>query len=192
MPPSYEYAYQTQVFANVPFEIFIRTQDPAYIAPFLSETWKYRAEALRAFDGAISFYREDVAILHLETGTVYLDKARAPILIDQLQGYVSRMARAGCLTGEPAYYDEALHQIRIFSSALRDPQTGLWAHGRGWSDSAQTIAATKWGRGHAWLLRGFVETLSYLPKDSAYAREVAANLENLAETLLKYQDSEGF
>jgi rhamnogalacturonyl hydrolase YesR len=198
MPPGHRRSWETEYFSSLSFDVFARTRDKAYVEPFLVESRKYRAEALRAFDGIISYYRpelsrnDDEPFLRLPTGDVYLKRDWDPILLDQVQEYASRMAKAGCLSADMTFYRETLSQIGLLRAALRDPKTGLWGHARGWFDSGTRIAATKWGRGQAWLLRGLVEALTYLPPDSPEALRATEILKEMAATLVTYQDSTGF
>jgi rhamnogalacturonyl hydrolase YesR len=121
-----------------------------------------------------------------------MDPAFTPILIDNAQEYVSRLAKAGALSKDPAFYRESAEQLLRLRAALRDPESGLWNHGRGWYTSAQTVTTTKWGRAQAWILRGLIESLSYIPPGSREYQQVAAVLTELAQSLLRYQDGQGF
>jgi unsaturated rhamnogalacturonyl hydrolase len=191
MPPNHVHPYSSQMIVNLAFELYERTKDLAYVQPFLDETRKYRAEVSRTFDGAIAFsVIREAKVVKMEEATIYFDPTTA-ILIDHAQEYASRMAKAGWLSGDQSYYEEALTQLRLFRAALHDPASGLWGHGRGWYGTAKTVHSTKWGRANAWLLRGLVETLKYLPAGSTYARETSAMLTELAAALVKYQDAEG-
>jgi len=176
MPPGYVHPYRSQPFCSISLELLLRTQDERYKQPFLTESAKYREEAPRSFDGAVSHYGEP------EMGR---------ILIDQLQDYAYRMACTGRIGGDASYYREAVEQYRLFRSALRNPTTGLWGHARGWFDSPRSIVAVAWGRGQGWVLRGMVESLKCLPKDSPEARQMREWMRELAAALVRYQDREG-
>jgi unsaturated rhamnogalacturonyl hydrolase len=154
---------------------------------------KYRAEALRAYDGVVSYYFPEYGIASVPgVDLIYLDPKFTPILLDNAQEYASRLAKAGALSNDATFYRESVDQLERLRTALRDPTTGLWGHGRGWYTSARTVAATKWGRAQGWILRGLVEALTYLPASSAEHRRAAAVLDDLAQSLLRYQDGEGF
>lgn len=193
-PPGYTlHSYRLQVFSSLPFEIYERFRNPEYVEPFLSETRKYQAEALRAYDGVVSYYFPEYAVvLNPGVEVMYLDPKLTPILIDNAQEYASRLAKAGALSHDPNTYRDSAEQFERLRSALRDPANGLWNHGRGWYASAQTVTTTKWGRAQAWILRGLVESLSYLPPGSREHEQVAAVLTDLARSLLRYQDGQGF
>lgn len=183
------HSYFLEVYCGLTFDVFQRTQNRDYAKNFLDESRKYLAEVPRAFDGAVSHF-----YVTFEPGswTVHIDENTYPIVIDHMQEYASRMAKSGWLSGEQEFFDEASKQFEIYRMALRDPGTGLWANVRGWFDDTQKVSPTKWGRGHAWLLRGLVDTLTYLPPNSNEAHRLGMYLREVAEALLKYQDEMGF
>jgi hypothetical protein len=187
------HSYRLQMFSSLPFEIYERFHNLDYVEPFLNETRRYQAEALRAYDGVVSFYFPEYAVV-VDPGmpVLYLDPKFTPIYIDNAQEYASRLAKAGALSHDPNFYHDSAEQFERLRSALRDPANGLWNHARGWYGSAQTVTTTKWGRAQAWILRGLVESLSYLPPDSREHQQVAAVLIDLARSLLPYQDAQGF
>ena len=90
-----------------------------------------------------------------------------------------------------SYYREALAQLRHFRKTLRDPRTGLWGHARGWFDDPRAVTKVHWGRGQGWILRGLLETLTWLPPRSAEARQVRSWLRELAKSSLRYQNPDG-
>lgn len=189
------------------FSLYMRTKDPKDLGDFVAQTRTYRKTVLRAFDGAVSFYDDRLGAggkldqLDQESADsmndgegrrFYLRKETTPLWLDHLAAYSTQMARAGWLTGEEDFYKESLDQYLIFRAALYDPQTGLWGHGRGWFGPAHEVQSWKFGRAQAWLLRGFGETLPYLPPDSAEFKQVHDMMVGLANTLLRYQDKDGF
>ncbi len=176
IPPSGFPSYRSQPFNCITISLFERTGHRQLIKPYIAEMNKYRQNAPRSFDGAISHYG---------------DPKMGRILIDQLQDYSARMARAGWLSGDESFYREAVNQYRLFRDALRDPKTGLWGHARGWYEDPRNVTTTPWARGHGWLMKGFVETLSYLPEDSNEAKQMRSWLNDFARSLLKYQDDQG-
>ena len=113
------------------------------------------------------------------------------MLIDALQDYSSRMAMLATVTGEASPQQEAVAQFRIYRDIVRDPQTGLWHQGRGWNDDLMALSPGFWSRGHGWLIRGMVDTLLLLPKDSPESQELQQYLEELADALVKVQQPSG-
>lgn len=176
MPPNGFPPYRSQPFNCITISLFERTAARELIEPYIAEMNRYRRTAPRSFDGAVSHFG---------------DPKMGRILIDQLQDYSARMARAGWLSGDESFNREAIDQYRLFRDALRDPKTGLWGHGRGWYDDPRSVTATPWGRGHGWLIKGFVETLAYLPQGSDESRQMRLWLDDFARSLLKHQDEQG-
>lgn len=93
------------------------------------------------------------------------------MLIDSLQEYAARMAKASWLAGGDAdLAHECAEQFLMHREALRDPNTGLWRQGLGWEDDPSRLSPHTWSRGHGWLVRGLVESLRYLPEGEAAER----------------------
>jgi len=167
--------YRLQPFCCITFELFSRTGEKEFIQPFLDETYKYRKEVPRDKDGAV----------------IHVYRNSRGILVDYLQDYASRMAKAGHLTGDTTFFDECVQQYQIHRRILRNPQTGLWSQGRGWLRDPNELSPGAWSRGHGWLIRGMVSSLRYLPADSEWSRTMRDMLEELATDLLKCQDENG-
>jgi unsaturated rhamnogalacturonyl hydrolase len=196
-PPGHRHRWISQLYTSLPFELLIRTGNREYVAPFVEESLVYRDEVVRSFDGTVSVYlsmydHNPAPLVSTSSGATYVKRAWTPVLLDQLQEYASRMAKAGCLSGDARLFEESATQIELMRAALRDPATGLWSPARGFVKSASTLTDTKWGRGHGWALRGMVDALTYLPPGSAEANRVEKILRELSETLLRYQDPDGF
>jgi rhamnogalacturonyl hydrolase YesR len=197
-PPAYRHSWKNELYTSISFDLLVRSGDAAYRKPFVDESVAYRNEVLRAFDGTVSVYVGDhydhmsAPIVTTAAGSTYVKREWTPVLVDQVQEYASRMAKVGCLTGDGALFKEAASQIRLMRVALRDTNTGLWSHARGFVDSASSLTETKWGRGQAWALRGLIEALTYLPAGSPEASQVKEILEEFSRTLIRYQDSDGF
>src|SRR6202035_1420433 len=99
-------------FGSLPFEIYKRFRNPEYVEPFLSETRKYQAEALRAYDGLVSYYFPEWAADSTPgVGVTYLDPKLTPVLLDNAQEYASRLAKAGAVSGDSTFFRESADQI---------------------------------------------------------------------------------
>ena len=175
-PPDAVIPYESQPFCHINYKLYKVTGDRRYVEPFLAETQRYRRQVGRSPEGAIT-HKPDQPGRHL--------------LIDMLQDYASRMAQAGELSGDESYFAECVEQYRIYRRLLRDPNTGLWSQGRGWFDEPMALSPGAWSRGHGWLIRGMVESLCSLPKDSSYYVEMQRYLRELADALLRVQDANG-
>jgi rhamnogalacturonyl hydrolase YesR len=168
--------YQGQPFCHLNYAVLRATGDTAYVEPFVQETCRYRREVTRSAEGAIA-HRKEQPGRHL--------------LVDMLQDYASRMARAGRLAGDRELYGECVEQHRLYRRLLRDPGTGLWRQGRGWRDEPLELSPGAWSRGHGWLIRGMVASLDALPGDSEEYAELQGYLRELADALLLRQNPEG-
>ncbi len=168
--------YESQPFCHVNYKLHEVTGDRRYVRPFVDETDRYRREVTRSAEGAIAHYP---------------DRPGRNLLIDMLQDYASRMARAGALSGDATFYDECVEQHRIYRRLLRDGETGLWSQGRGWLEDAMALSPGAWSRGHGWLMRGMVDSLCALPRGGKHAREMEGYLHELADALLAVQAPDG-
>lgn len=176
LSPESVISYESQPFCHVNYKLYEVTGDKRYVKPFLGETRRYRRQVGRSPEGAIT-HKSDQPGRHL--------------LIDMLQDYASRMAQAGALCGDESYFAECVGQYRIYRRLLRDPNTGLWSQGRGWLDEPMKLSPGAWSRGHGWLIRGMVESLRWLPKNSSYYLQMQRYLRELADALLRVQDANG-
>lgn len=113
------------------------------------------------------------------------------IFVDMLQAYAVRMAAAGKLSGDGAFFDEAAAQYKLQRDALRDPETGLWSQGRGWGPGADFIAPLAWLRGQGWVIRGMVECLALTPPEHPAAGILRELLHEFSRDLLRLQDARG-
>jgi unsaturated rhamnogalacturonyl hydrolase len=163
-------------FCCITFALYEATNNKEYLVPFLSKTKNLYANVGRSPEGAIGH------------------KPKEPgrhLLIDYLQDYASRMAKAGYISGDVKYFEDCVGQYRIYRKLLRNPETGLWSQGRGWLDDPMKLSQGAWSRGHGWLIRGMVTSLKYLPEDSKYYKEMQVMLWELADDLLVVQDERG-
>ena len=168
-------SYRRVPFADAWFEWFLFKQDSAFIAPYVYESYRMRDSLHRSPEGSICINHQ---------GGYYM-------LIDYLQQYAARMARAGHLSGDTSFYRECVDQFAVYRSILRYPGNGLYSQGRGWLDDPMLLSPACWSRGQGWLLRGMVNSLEYLPPGSAYASELRAYLIEFADALLAVQDRNG-
>lgn len=100
--------------------------------------------------------------------------------------FLSRYAAA---SGDPAWHDLAAHYLRAYTSALRDPATGLFWHG--YDVHTQEHSPCLWARGNGWALHGLVDTLEALPADHPARGELLAVLERLLAALISLQAEDG-
>jgi len=174
--PGRALSWQDQPFVCINFNLFLHTGDRAWINHFVETTNDFRARVARSFDHSVAYrYRP-------ETGRIF---------VDYVQGYALWMARAGWLSGDTSFFDEAAAQYQLFRNVLRDTKTGLWSQGRGWGPSRDFISPLGWLRGHGWILRGMVESLTYIPVGHPAHERMRSMLTEFATDLLRYQDRRG-
>lgn len=178
--PTTQVSFREQSFTCLTYGLYQATGDRAWLPVFLEESRKCREGETRSPEGAVMHPRGR------ERGGGHA------MLLDSMQEYIARMARAGRLSGDHAYYAEAAKQIRLYRSIVRDPSTGLWHQGRGWlKDQPSAISPGVWSRGHGWLLRGLSAALAEMPRDSAEYREMQTVFVELADALVERQQPSG-
>ena len=180
MQPGSPASYRSQPFSCLTFALYRATGDRAWLPVFLGETELCRRERPRSPEGAVMHPRGS------ERG------GGDAMLIDAMQEFAARMARAGAVSGDAGYYRESAAQFRVYRQILRDARTGLWSQGRGWlGGQPGALSPGAWSRGHGWLLRGLTAALAELPRDSAEFGELQGYLRELAGALLPLQQPDG-
>ena len=104
------------------------------------------------------------------------------------------LAQYGATFGEPTLQDEAVKQILLIARKTYDPATGLYYHG--WDESREQKWASRetgcspnfWSRSIGWYGAAIVDVLDYLPQETEGRDSVLQILQDLAQTMVKYQD----
>ena len=97
---------------------------------------------------------------------------------------------------QPALFDEAINQILLISKHTLDANTGLMYHGwdesknKTWADQQTGTSPEFWGRAIGWYMMALSECLDNIPADHPQRKALIAVFQNLANSLLKYQDPE--
>lgn len=100
----------------------------------------------------------------LTDGTLARDRPHLRTLwLDDLYMSVPALAQMGALTGETKYFDDAVQQIRQYSSRMFVKETGLYRHG--WVEAMDPHPTFHWGRANGWALLAMAELLSVLPEN---------------------------
>jgi rhamnogalacturonyl hydrolase YesR len=76
---------------------------------------------------------------------------------------VPALAQMGALTGDRAWFDDAVKQVLQFHGHLWDPRAELYAHGRHMNQPLNP--EFYWARANAWAMLASVELLDVLPED---------------------------
>lgn len=104
------------------------------------------------------------------------------------------LAHYGVVFNEPELFDEVTQQIILMNKHARDDKTGLLYHGwdesreQKWADPETGCSPNFWGRALGWYAMGLVDTLDFVPRDHPRRGEVITILNQLVETMTKYQD----
>lgn len=165
------------LFTDIHSELWRHTGDSRFMDGWLEDLETYDRHLPRDASGRIVFFKEP---------------ERQRLLIDMLQGYCLRMARAGAFTGNQAYYGYAAGQYLRYAEVLVNPDNGLWHHGRGWdTDDPEALSPEGWCRGQAWVVRGLVESLAVIPETLWAHHELHRLLIDLVTALLRFQGRDG-
>jgi rhamnogalacturonyl hydrolase YesR len=128
--------------------------------------------------------------LRLPDGTLARHRPhRNTLWLDDMFMSVPAIAWMGKYTGDNKYYDEAVKQIRLFSSRMFVAEKNLFMHG--WVEGMDEHPAFFWGRANGWAVMTLVEVLEVLPKNHAGYSEVMALLKKHISGLAALQSGEG-
>lgn len=123
--------------------------------------------------------------------------------------YPNQMWLDGLYMGEPFYtqytvryengasLDDIAKQFELIEQHATDKNTGLLYHG--WDESKQMPWADKvtgcspnfWSRSIGWYMMALVDVLDYFPEKHPKRKELIRYLNNISESLLKFQDETG-
>jgi rhamnogalacturonyl hydrolase YesR len=115
----------------------------------------------------------------LPDGTLARQRPQAVSLwADDLYMGVPALAELGRMTGERAYFDDAVKNVLQMSSYLFNPQLGIYTHG--WNANNPDAPRFYWARANGWAVLTMSDLLDVLPKDHPGYPKV---LEQLRKTL---------
>ncbi|HEY7371032.1 MAG TPA: glycoside hydrolase family 88 protein [Polyangia bacterium] len=104
------------------------------------------------------------------------------------------LARFAAVFGEPAALDDAVKQVLLAETHLRDAKTGLLYHGwdesrtQRWADRATGRSSQFWGRGDGWYAMAVADVLAEMPPEHPQRGAVLAVLQRLARAIVNVQD----
>lgn len=126
----------------------------------------------------------------LADGTLARDEPEpATVWADDLFMSTAFLVRAAAWKHDPALWDEALRQARLFQSHLLDSATGLYWHG--YYAARHTPAAFHWGRANGWIAWARSEMLRFLPADHPGRAALLAAQRDHLRALLPLQAPSG-
>lgn len=117
------------------------------------------------------------------------DGAASEIWADTLFMSVIYLARRGAELGEKSYIREAVKQLIIHMTKLKDESSKLYYHG--WDDTASKPLGFLWGRGNAWITSSAVDILQYESDDTQEKRLGVEMLNEQLDALARLQDESG-
>lgn len=110
--------------------------------------------------------------------------------LDDLYMSLPALAQMGKLTGEQRYFDEAVRQLRLFSSRMFNRDKKVYIHG--WVEGMSVHPQFHWARANGWALMTKVELLDVLPQDHPGRTFVLELFRDHVEGLARYQSGAGF
>jgi len=110
--------------------------------------------------------------------------------LDDMYMSIPALAQMGALTGDRAYFDDAVKQVRQFSTRMFDRQRNLYMHG--WTSNTPDHPEFFWARANGWAAMAMVELLSVLPEDHPGRSEVLEQLRAHLRGLAACQAGCGF
>ena len=121
-----------------------------------------QADLRPLIDNFIHFIRAQE--FRLPDGTLARNRPQPnTIWLDDLYMSVPALAQMGGLTGDRAYFDDAVKQVQQFSRRMFDREKGLFMHG--WVQGMEVHPEFFWARANGWALMSLVELLDVLPDD---------------------------
>lgn len=98
---------------------------------------------------------------------------------------------------KPEWIDDVINQFLVCAKHTYDSQTGLYYHA--WDESRKQRWANKetgqspnfWGRSIGWWYMALVDVLDFIPENHPKRGLLLEIIKGLAETLVKYQDTNG-
>ena len=112
-------------------------------------------------------------------------------LIDMVQACMIRLCRSAELTGNAAYVEEAVFQLRAHRDELRDAKSGCYHQGKGWLPQ-DGLSPAPWSRGQGWMIHGLIHSIPLLKNWPGAQQEFIAAFRELVSSLLALQMGSGF
>jgi rhamnogalacturonyl hydrolase YesR len=110
--------------------------------------------------------------------------------LDDLYMAVPALAQMGKLTGDKKYFDDAVNQIKLFSTRMFNKDLNVYMHG--WVEEMNVHPEFHWARANGWALMAMAELLDVLPQDHPGRAEVLAQFQAHAKGLASFQTGQGF
>jgi len=108
---------------------------------------------------------------------------------DDMYMGIPALAELGRMTGERAYFDDAVRNVLQMTGYLFDPQTNLYTHG--WNANNPDAPRFYWGRANGWAVLAMSDVLDVLPKDHPGYPQVLAQLKKTLRGVAERQSGAG-
>jgi len=126
----------------------------------------------------------------LEDGTMARKRPQEVSLwADDMYMSIPALAEMGRMTGERAYFDDAVNNVMGMSSRMFNPQLGLYTHG--WHANNPDAPRFYWGRANGWAVLAMSDLLDVLPKDHPGYPSVLAQLRASLKGIAELQSGSG-
>nr|WP_229265212.1 glycoside hydrolase family 88 protein [Duganella sp. 1224] len=126
----------------------------------------------------------------LKDGTLARQRPQAVSLwADDMYMGVPALAELGHLTGQRAYFDDAVRNVLQMTHYLFNPQLGLYTHG--WNANNPDAPRFYWARANGWAVLTMSDLLDVLPKDHPGYPKVLAQLRTTLRGIAEQQSGAG-
>jgi unsaturated rhamnogalacturonyl hydrolase len=179
------------VFAAVPLELYLQTQEKKYLelgqtmADFQwAEDYSYhipfKHPVVEKFlpDRVVGWGTHEKAREFVAQGYTWQTR----LWIDDMFMITMAQAQAYRATNDRKYIDRAAKEMVLYLDTLQKPN-GLFYH--------DPKTPFFWGRGNGWMAAGAAELLRSLPADNPHRERIMKSYKLMMETLLKHQSEDG-
>jgi unsaturated rhamnogalacturonyl hydrolase len=126
----------------------------------------------------------------LADGTLARQRPQAQSLwADDFYMGIPALAEMGHMSGDKAWFDDAVKNVAGMSSRLFNPQLRIFAHG--WNANNPDAPQYYWGRASGWAVLAMCDLLDVLPKDHPGREAVLAQLRLVLRGVAQYQSGSG-
>ncbi len=126
----------------------------------------------------------------LADGTLARQRPQAQSLwADDIYMGVPALAEMGHLTGDRAWFDDAVKNVVQMSGYLFNKQLNIYTHG--WNANNPDAPQFYWGRANGWAVLAMCDLLDVLPKDHPGYAPVMAQLRAVLRGVAQYQSGLG-
>ena len=108
---------------------------------------------------------------------------------DDMYMGIPALAELGRMTGERAYFDDAVKNVLQMTGYLFDPRTNLYTHG--WNANNPDAPHFYWARANGWAVLAMSDVLDVLPKDHPGYPRIMAQLQRTLRGIAERQSGAG-